>query len=266
MKMVLKIGLIVFMCMAMAQGAYAGVATVSVSPVTKTVTLLKGEAKSGVYTVKNNSDKELHVTVEPRYWYTSEKNKDIPLDAWLEIDPAQFDIGPKAVKDVKFNVKVPDGVKGELAAMIAFKPSAKEEQPVNIVFSVSLYVIALGTEKVECDIVGFKIWKHKDKKILGAKVGIENKGNIHMRPRITVYVQNLFRKNLQKAPLQYGKPIYPGGRQDYIGNISNFILKPGIYKAVIDTEYTNLGKRFQKKIYFLVGIKGRILFTFFRGR
>ncbi len=264
MKILLKFGFIMLLVLVAAQRAYAGIPTVSVSPVTKTVTLSKGETKSGTFVVYNNSDKVLHVKVEPRHWHMVEENKDIPLEAWLEIAPLEFDIGPKGEKGIEFNVTAPEDVTGELAAMIAFKPKPEEEQPINIVFSVSLYVIVLGTEKVDYNISDFKIWKFEDKKALSIKLDLKNTGNVHLKPKTTVFIQDIFNKNLQKAVLRYGKPTYPGRVQDYHGAIYNFRLKPGLYKAMIDVEFTNVSKRFRKKVYFLIGKNGKPIFTFFR--
>lgn len=260
----IKIFGISLLSLILAHSVYAEIASIAVAPVTKSIVLSKGEAQSGTYVVYNNTDEVQHVNVEPRYWHMVDENKDIPLESWLKIVPLEFDIEPKEKKEVAFSVAIPQEAIGELAAMIAFRPEPKEEQAINIVFSVSLYVRIKDTEVIRADISDFKIWKFEDRDALGIAVVLKNVGNVHLKPRTTVSIQNIFNKTLQKADLKYGQPTYPGRVQDYQGAIYNFKLKPGLYKAMIDGEYTNLPRRFRKNIYFFAGRNGEIIFTFFR--
>ena len=95
-------------------------------------------------------------------------------------------------------------------------------------------------------------------------VVLENTGNIHFKPQITVWVRTLSDKPLHKAVLARGNPVYPKKTQGYQGVIYNFGLKPGIYKADILIKYTNITGVYQKDIYFLVGPGGKVIFTFFK--
>ncbi len=246
------------------EGFAAAIPTVTVDPVTVSLTVREGDIKKGTYTVKNESGLPLHVTVTPRYWYMRKENEDIPLDSWLKIRPAEFDIDPSGTKEVAYEVSPPEGMKGELAAMIAFKPEPRENQPVNIVFSVSLYMVLLGTEEVECRISDFDLWKHEQKKALGIRTRLMNIGNTHVKPRISVEIQDVFGKRLRRGVLRLGQPTYPDQERDYFGDLYNFQLNPGLYKAHIKMEYTNIARSDEKTIYFLVGRKGKILFEFFR--
>jgi len=87
---------------------------------------------------------------------------------------------------------------------------------------------------------------------------------VHLRPQTTVYIENLFKKILQKSVLKYGKPVYPGAEEDYYGNIHNLELRPGIYRARIDIFMKDVTTRSRKIAYFLVGLNGKVLFKFFR--
>ena len=264
MKRLLNLLSVLLISLALAYNAYAEVATIAVSPVTKSMTLSTGESRRGTFMVLNDSSEVQYVTVDPRYWHMADVNKKIPLDSWLKITPREFELGPMEEREVAYDVTVPEEAIGELAVMIAFRPSPKEEQGVNVVFSVSLYVMIKETGIIDYKISGFKLDKLMGRDALSVKVDLKNLGNVHLKPRITVFIQNLFNKDLQKTFLKYGKPTYPGMEQDYHGAIYNFKLKPGIYKAVIDTEYTNVGKRFKRSVYFVVGRRGRVLFTFFK--
>jgi hypothetical protein len=127
------------------------------------------------------------------------------------------------------------------------------------VFSVSLYVTLLGTEKIECGVSAFKIWKFEDRDALGIQLTFNNTGNVHVKPRITVYVQNVLGELLQRAQFQYGEPTYPGQTHNYNGAIYSFKLKPGVYKAFIDAEFVNIGQKYQKTVFFLVGKGGKVI-------
>jgi len=268
MKNLLKFGFILTILFMATQGAYAqegNIASINVYPVTKTVTISKGEAEQGKFKVQNVSEAPQHISVSPRHWHMVDENMAIPLDSWLKIDPLEFDIGPGEEKEIAYDINVPQEAKGELAAMIAFRPERKPGQSVNVVFSVSLYVRVKEEEKAaNIYISNFKLWKFTDRKAIGVKMAFKNDGNIHLKPRTQVYIKNLFNKVLNTAPLKYGKPVYPGKVQSYSGAVYNFELKPGIYTAMIDTELASVAQRFRKNVYFLVGKNGEIIFTFFK--
>jgi hypothetical protein len=242
----------------------ANLASINVSPPVREIIVARGETQEGLYLVVNHSDKLQHITIEPRDWHRAKYNQDIPLDSWLKLTPVEFDLEPGQQKKVAYEVTVPEDAVGELVAMIAFAPRPLEEQALQVVFSVSLYVKIKGSQEMGHEMVDFKIRKYKDRKAIATKIILENTGNIHLRPRITVFVENLFRKLLQKTPLQYGTPIYPGETETYDGSIYNFALKPGLYRAVIQTEYTDTAGIFRENVYFLVGKGGNIWFTSFR--
>lgn len=255
---------VLLLFLSLARCAYADIAAVTVSPVTKTIDLSKGESRSVVFIVYNNSDQPQLVSVRPRYWYMLPENEGIPLDSWLKIIPDEFEIGPKEKKEVKAEVSVPSEAIGELAAMIAFRPAPKEGQAINVVFSVSLYVRIKDTWSIDCKINDFRLQKLEDRNALSIEVVLHNEGNIHLKPNIKVFVQNLFGRTLGKAGLQYGRPTYPGRSQAYSGAVYNFKLRPGLYKTMVDMEFTNVATRFRKNVYFLVGKDGKVIFTFLR--
>lgn len=262
--------IILFAVSMVTSSAYAGdvgnIASINVYPTTRSIVLSKGETVQGKYTVHNVSDEPRHVSVIPRQWHMVEGNMVIPLENWFSILPREIDLGPNEMKEVVYNVTVPDDVKGELSTMIAFRPTLKEGQSVNVVFSVSLFIRVKEIEEIDCEVSQFDIWKFEDRKALGIKAVLKNNGNTHLKPMIDVHIQDLFNKTINKTGLKFGRSIYPGMTQDYHGAIYNFGLKPGIYKAMIDISFTNLVERVRKRIYFTVGRKGKILFKFFKNR
>jgi hypothetical protein len=258
--------IIIFLMTAHYASAQEGnIASINVYPVSKTLVLSKGEIERGTFKVQNVTDREQHIYIKPRPWNMIEENMSIPLEAWLRIVPEEFDIGPGEEKTITYDVMVPEDAQGELAVMIAFRPKPEEGRSINVVFSVSLYVRVKDVEKIDCNVTGFELWKYDDRKAYGTKVLFTNSGNTHMKPRINVYIQNLMGKNLGRAQLKYGRPVYPGKSQDYDGAIYNFLLKPGMYKAMIDADFENVIPRLRRNIYFIVGKEGRILMTFFKG-
>ncbi|NQT06956.1 MAG: hypothetical protein HQ575_05390 [Candidatus Omnitrophica bacterium] len=262
-KRILYVFLIAIFFLATAQDLYAASAAVSISPVKKTLVLPRGEEKEVIYTAINNSDRTQHVVVRPRYWHVSEENTGIQMTAWLNMIPAEFDLEPGETRNIVGKITVPEEAVGELAAMIAFTPIPEEGQALNIIFSVSLYVIIRGTEEIDCRLTNFMIDRYQDANSLIAKVSLENKGNTHITPRVNVHVQDILGREIKTGNFKYGKPVYPGTTQDYFGEIYTR-LKPGIYKAWVDMELANVSSRLDKKFYFLVGLKNRVIYTFFR--
>jgi hypothetical protein len=269
MERLLKLGLILVTICLIAGYGYAqehNVASINVYPVTKAIVLSRGETAKDTLTVQNVSGRAQHVFILPRQWHMIEENKAIPLESWFKLDLNEFDIEPGEEKKIGYEVVVPEDATGEFATMIAFRPKPKEGQSVNVVFSVSLYVRIKDEGEVNCSMSDFKLWKFEDRKALGVDVTFRNEGNVHLKPRMVVHVQNLINKNLRKTSLRYGKPIYPGKSQKYSGALYNFGLKPGLYKVMVDAQFTNIAASFRKKVYFVVGKDGEIIFTFFKRR
>jgi len=266
MRLFLKAGIIIISILSLAGGVgRAEIASMNVIPSVNEIVLSENETKSGIYTVQNSSEMDMRVTIVSSYWYLSEENKDIPLSSWLTISPTEFDLPAGENRDIPYEVTAPKGALGELVAKLSFCPKPIEgEVAVNVVFSVSLYLKIRGTGKPRHELDDFKIWKHKDKEAMGIEAVLKNKGNIHLRPRTTVYVQDFLGEALKRVPLKYGVPVYPDRTQNYRGNIFNFSLKPGLYRAVVETRYTDTTGIFTKRIYFFVGKGGRVWFTSFR--
>ena len=120
-----------------------------------------------------------------------------------------------------------------------------------------------GTEKVECEISGFNLWNYDDSDTIGMRMELENTGNIHARPRTTVYIRNMLNKDMYTGRMKYGAPVYPGKAENYHGDIYNIKLKPGLYKAHVYMEIEDTYRVFKKDIYFIVGKEGRILKTLY---
>lgn len=264
MKIFSNLCIVLILLLALAHSGYADIASMSVVPVSKSIALSRGETKEVTFIAVNNADVPQHVNIKPRHWYMAEENRSFPIETWLKSDFAEFDIGPRESKEVTFQVTVPERAVGELAAMIAFKPKPKERQAVNVVFSVSLYVRIKETEDIVYRINDFRLWKFADRDALGIGLSIKNLGNIHLNPKTNIFIQNIFSRNINRVSLRPGGPAYPGESKDYQGAIYNFTLKPGVYKILVDTEFTNTLERLRKKIYFIVGRNGKILFMFFR--
>ncbi len=201
MKRVISISVVLALSCIIACSAYANIAAITVSPVTRTMTLSEEGTKEVTYTAHNDSADTIHVKVEPRYWHMTKRDKEMPLGSWLEITPMEFDLEPDEEKEVLCRVTAPKDIRGELATMIAFRPSPQGEQAVNVVFSVSLYAVIKGTEEVSCQVDNFQLRNRKGKDGLETKVVLNNTGNIHIKPRITVYIHDIFDKLLQKAVL-----------------------------------------------------------------
>ena len=96
-------------------------AEVRVSPTITQLYLASGEEKSDFFSVYNAGDNQLSVEVQTEELLkSSEDSKSADVSTWLEVEPEKFDIGAGETKNIKYNVKVPKGQRGELRGQIFF--------------------------------------------------------------------------------------------------------------------------------------------------
>ncbi|MDA7858001.1 hypothetical protein N9A72_00740 [bacterium] len=227
--------------------SFAGIV---VNPVRKEVLIPRGGRYEGDYQIWNNSMEKVHVIVKPREWFKLEKNKNIDINSWLEISPQEFNINPGGKKQIHYKVVVPEVATGELAAMISFSGHGEKESMLNVIFSVPLYVMIEGTRVVKWKINKVDIKQNNSN--LRVAVVVENKGNIHLRPKGTVVIKNKKNVTLKEIELNSGLPVYPGKKRAYFGDWNEVNLKAGKYIAEAIIDYGNPKDILKEKIKFKI--------------
>lgn len=249
--------LISIFCLLSINSLFAGIA---VEPVRQEIKVASGGEVQGSYFVYNVGKEPTHITVAPRDWFVLEENKGLKIDSWLRITPQELDLEPGERKEVKYEVAVPAGAIGELVAMISFIPRAEEESTINVVFSVSLYVMIEGTEilKGEISKVDIRRWEREGSSDLRLAVLVENRGNVHLRPKGKIVVEDRKGNEIKEIELTYGWPVYPGREHAYFGDWQGARLKSGEYKAIATVDYGDPENILTKGISFKVDKKGNI--------
>ena len=233
---------------------------ITVEPVRQEIKASPRKETQGSYFVHNVGKEPTHVTVAPRDWFVLKENRGISVDSWLRITPQELDLEPGERKEVKYEVAVPTRAIGELVAMISFVPQAEEESMINVVFSVSLYVMIEGTEilKGEISKVDIRRWEKEGSSDLRFGVVVNNKGNVHLRPKGKIVIEERKGKEIKEVELTYGWPVYPGKNRAYFGDWKGASLKSGKYKATATVDYGDPENILKKTVSFEVDKKGNV--------
>lgn len=247
--LILLLGFLFLLSLGLPFPADAGI---QVTPTVVQLNLPRGEEDSDFFSVLNDTDKLVSVEVELEELLKSQiSGEDITVDSWLEVEPKKFDINPGETKKVGYKVKVPPGREGELRAQAFF---ATEGTPIGGVgiksrFGVAIYVAIEGTEVVEAEITDISISElspELDKNFAGGiKVGVtvQNKGNVHLRPRGRVKIKNEKGEMVKELTLPYGYPIMPQTSHTYYAFGENVELSSGRYKAIAFIRYGDIYER-----------------------
>ncbi len=249
-----KIFLLIFLFILLVYSSSAF--ALNIDPLRQEFRVPVGGSQEGSYYVYNETNKDLHIKISARNWFVLEENKDIKLDSWLEFEPDELILSPGEKRELKFKAKIPDEAKGELSAMISFAPQSEEGSMLNVIFSVSLYCIIEGTDVMSANIKEVIARRQKDQ--LQVAVAVENKGNIHLRPRGRVIIEK-GKAKIAEINLRYGWPVYPNRNEAYFGYAKWPNLKKGKYKARAFVDYGKPDDILEKTINFEVNKRGEII-------
>jgi len=220
---------------------YAGI---GVEPTVTELSLSPGKRKSGSFMVLNDEDKVIKVKVELEDWPRGRETIDV--GSWLEVEPREFELGSGEVKKVKYKIRVPEEAKGELAAMVFFGSLAPAGGGVGIRtrFGVSVYVAIKGTEVVEANIEKLDVAKYsgEDSDNYGINFGVTvgNVGNVHIRPKGKVVIEDKEGSRIKEVDIFYGLPVSPQGKRTFAAIWKRGVLPPGEYKGKATITYGDL--------------------------
>lgn len=226
---------------------------------------LKGKPREkikGSYTVYNTGDNPLDVGVYFREYFKLEENKKIAIKDWLHCRPMNFRLGPKEKKEVKYIVRGPERAVGEVMSMIFFSAPSVPGSNVRMSFGVSLYARIDGTDVVNGEINDVELKRVSVPSggfppYYAVTVNLDNKGNVHLRPRIKADLYK-GRRLVKTVDFPFGWPVFPGQKYNYQGSWRDeeYRLKPGSYVAEIEAGFE--GQVLRKKTAFFVDEQGGI--------
>lgn len=198
-----------------------------IEPARQEVTMPPGDTQEGEYTIRNTGAEPKNIGVRFRDWFVLPENKFAAKD-WLTIAPTGFVLDPGQEQKLKFLVHLPSSAVGTCVAMISFAPES--EGGVSTLMSVSLYVTAMGTEKVSWDVQDM-LFKQTPQG-LEFSGQVKNNGNVHVRPHGTVTVHAGRGKNYSLT-IPEMRPAYPGTDRFVTAKQDGVKLEPGKYKVTV---------------------------------
>jgi len=220
---------------------YAGI---GVNPTVTELSLAPGKTKAGTFTVTNDGDNTISVKVEVEDWV--KRGSGVGDTSWLEVKPLEFELNPGESRNVRYKVGVPEEARGELMAMVFFGSIAPAGGGIGIEtrFGVSVYVTIKGTEIVEAGIEKLDMVKYgkENSESYGINFGVtvENKGNVHIRPKGKVILEDKEGTIIKEVDLFYGFPVFPKAKRTFPANWKEGVLSPGEYKAKVMISYGEL--------------------------
>jgi len=220
---------------------YAGI---GVKPTVTEIILSPGEREKGTFTVLNDGDKAIQVKVELEDWARGKERIDV--GSWLEVKPLEFELAPGEVKKVKYRIDVPEEAKGELVTMVFFGSLAPAGGGVGIKtrFGVSIYVAIEGTEVVQANIERLDVVKYSgensDNYGINFGVTVENMGNVHIRPKGKVTIDDKEGNRVREVDIFHSFPVFPQAKRTFPAIWERGALLPGEYKAKATISYGEL--------------------------
>lgn len=222
-----KRNVVIIVLLFLASQAFAGL---TVSPARQEISLVPGGTYQGSFTVRNDYDVPTSIKTDFRNWFALPENKDINISDWLSVTPSEVFLNPGESKDVNYTVRLSTVAQGVSVAMVSFIPEVSSEQGVTMVVSVSLFVTAAGTEKVNWDIGDVTFGTSSSFSVSAA---IRNNGNVHLRPQGNIQVLS-GGNAIAGLDFAAGRPVYPGASRSLVASTDKPVQLPaGKYTAIV---------------------------------
>lgn len=211
-----------------------------VTPARTEIHLVPGASTQAELNVTNDDKEELQVDVSKKDWFVPTVNKKWTVDKWLDVKgPDRFYLKPGESRKVSLTIRCPKELDGEVVAMTSFVYQTDHPSMVTPMISVSMYLIASGTEKVGGKVEDLLVRMYKGEPNITAKVKCT--GNIHLRPSGRLVVVDARGAELGQIHIQEGQPTYPGAESLYYGSVPDGVKFPaGVYTARADLSYGDL--------------------------
>lgn len=234
--------LLVACCLLLVAEAEAGL---SVSPPRTVLQGKPNKTLTGFFTLTNNGDGPLEVSIEPEDWAGGIGGGRGPVP-WLQVKTKKLTLRPGKTSRVKFTVRIPKDASGELRAQVFFTTTeagkaSDSEGAVSLRSRLGaiIYVVAEGTERIEGGITKVQAFysattpgvSRPDR--LEVVMGIHNRSNAHIVPEGKVTIRNEASEVVETVPLQSGWGLLPNEEDTYRAIGQGVHLRPGRYTLEI---------------------------------
>jgi len=249
---------------------------VEIEPLRLEYSLEAGKIYSGSFHIRNSSNFAVDIFASTggyRYIFSEDTTppasgkKTLPsCQNWLQFEKQKFTLNSGESADAKFLIKVPQDAKEEHLCAVLFdeKRSTLEtklnEETGNVQiqvtprFSIPVYVLIKGTEKISAQIKEISTFSEVAKKG-GVKINltVENTGNIHIRPFGTLIIFNQNGEVVKNLSIGKSLPIFPGYKETI--SVACPKMPAGKYSAVATVEISK-DNIIQKKTTFIFNKTG----------
>jgi hypothetical protein len=213
--------------------AVSGAWALTVTPSRTEVRLTPGHETKTALEVVNEDKVEIQVDVSKKNWFIPPENKAATVETWLTVHgPARFYLKPGEKRKVDLTIKSPKDLTGEVVGMVSFLYQTEQPSNVTPMISVSMYLIAAGTEKLSGEITEILVRKWNDQ--INVSAHVKATGNMHLRPsgELTILDDKGF--EMAHMPVAEGQPTYPGTENAYFGTTPpGTKLVPGHYRVKV---------------------------------
>ncbi len=161
----------------------SNVYSISVSPQRYELFLSEGEEKEIRFLVVNDRDFEQEIMISSTPWHILEENKNINTEEWFSYKPQKLFLKPKEEAIVICSIKCPKQAVGFLNNMLSFTEGQKYAGIISLIITVPVYVIIKDKSNFDIEISSLIFRTNPVSKKNEILVGIENKGNVYIRPK-----------------------------------------------------------------------------------
>jgi len=219
---------------------------IQVTPATVEMSVAPGRVKKGRIVVRNPRPVASLVQVELADGWAQETGQaSLPHSEWFSLRvPKNFVIPAHGERVLKYRIKCPPQFSGETMAYVFFRlppETARGGMSIQMGHAIPFYLSARGSERVELSITELA-GRRAPQGALDLTVTLASEGNVHVRPRGEFTVLNHEGLELEKIPLAYGPPIFPGKTKQFYGKSEGARWSPGRYTLRVDVSYGALGQ------------------------
>jgi hypothetical protein len=211
---------------------YAEGESLNVGPLRVEITIDAGGYYENDYTVKNNYNGTVSVSVSVDKKVSYKANENIELNDWLYVDTATFTLQPEETKKVHYKVQTSTAMIGNISGQVSFTTRPPGNEMMQAKMTLPIYVNIRGTEIIDFDILDFRLSDYFGKTL--GTLSIRNNGNVHIMPMGT-FTLTKGKKTRYKGEIRHGLIVFcETTRPDYEFQIPAEIkFEAGKYKMNI---------------------------------
>jgi hypothetical protein len=201
---------------------------IGINPTRFEFTARPGEVCRGSFTITNDQQHEVYVSVEMSEGPMAAANRGmVRVQDWLSIETNEIAIPAGMSRAVSFKAQVLPGARGVYSGRLSFVDRSSEAFSTSL--TVPVYITIKGTEVESWEVREFTL---QDTPVgLGARAIIDNRGNVVLRLNGTLTIIDQKKNGLLEVPVGGGMAVFP--EQDAIMplSINELTLAPGRYEA-----------------------------------